>query len=131
MKKIRLSLLALAIVMLLAGCGKEYIYEFDENYQGEWHSTDQIISDGGLELEMVMTINGQFGDYGWLCLKLCGCECGLNSTGKARISNDHTKLYFGLSNGGVHAVKPIDEAPHLNAAGQWECTIEGYKMVRR
>ncbi len=124
--------LVLAVGFFFSGCGREFIDEFDDNYNGTWYSTESIVSSGGLAQEMYMKVDGEYGEYGWLCVKNClECGCGLWSAGKAKVNKDHTKLIFGLGNGQNFTAKTINEAPHLNADGQWECTIDGYRMLRR
>jgi hypothetical protein len=131
MKTTVLSLISLGLLLFMASCGKEYIGEFDENYNGEWHSDTLTLTDTGEDVEIYMIINGQYAEYGFLCKVNCtACECTFLTTGKAKINKDHTKLYFGLGYGNNSTSVKITEPPHVNAAGQWECKIEDHRMLR-
>lgn len=126
-----LLLVTVAMLMLVAACSKESLVDFDPNFIGTWHTQDSFGTPSGQYTENYMSIEGEEGSYGWLCSTECnGCNCDALESGKIWISKDGVTMNIG----GMHKRKrptlTINVFPHQNTQGKWECTLDGFVMVR-
>jgi hypothetical protein len=129
----RTTLSFLFIVTLLAmSCKREYAGTVDENYLGEWHSQNTFETEDGLTREIYLYIGHEkTSRYGFLCeIDCASCSCQLFTTGKAKLNADKTKLHIGSGNFKARIALGINVAPHINADGAWECTINDIVMIK-
>src|SRR5690606_15050516 len=109
-------------LLVLTSCKKEKLVEYDANYEGEWHSVPNANSVGNYRFKylIIELDQGIFGQW---------CDSSLNNcsnvfSGPVKINSKGTKIYIGKvfkNNGRVNF--DIDEPPHINSSGKWECTL--------
>lgn len=130
----RIFTLLILLSVLFSACNKDYAGSIDANYEGEWHSLDTFTTANGIQADIYFLIApDKKSKYGFVCdvsPNCSPCECQLLTEGKAKINRSQTRLYIGSGNGNKKVKLEINESPHLNSNGKWECTIDNHVMIR-
>ncbi len=119
----------ISLCLILSSCKKD-ILEIEPNYEGEWH-TASVILDSGREIESYFIIDGDNAVFAERCdVEPLGTNCSVYKTGKVLTTKNQKKIFIGDPNKDFQMVIEIDEAPHLNSDGKWECTLMGAVFIK-
>lgn len=115
----------------MCACRKD-LESYDANYKGEWHSRDPMTSQSsGKDVEIYLLVNGDQSEYGFMCEINCtACPCDLLTSGKIKINSKNKKIIVGSGNNKRRVRLTINESPHLNAQGKWECKLNDIVMIK-
>lgn len=117
------------MIALMAACKKD-ILEIDPNYEGEWHTESETL-DSGREIESYFIIEGNYAIYATNCdLVPMGNNCLVYQTGLVQTTKNQKLMFIGDPNKDVQLGIEIDELPHINSDGKWECTLMGNVFIK-
>ena len=127
--RIRRYVKLLLLLLLVSSCKKDLV-DIDHNYQGEWHTESEML-DSGIEVESFFIIDEGTGVYGESCLlDPVGTGCLVYHSGSAQTTKKQKIMFIGDPSENIRLRIRIDEPPHLNSNGKWECTLMDRVYIR-
>ena len=126
-----LPLLAVLLIFFCSSCKKDNLVDYNADFLGEWHSDTLILKSTGQEVEIFITIEEDYCEYGFMCeLDCLPCVCQTVASGSIQINRKRKKIYAGdLKNKKVKL--SLDREPFINSSGVWEFTLNGAVMYKR
>ncbi|MCH2235591.1 MAG: hypothetical protein MK078_15225 [Crocinitomicaceae bacterium] len=126
LKNIYIALFS-GLILCSLGCRKS-VSEVNLDYQGTWQSEPINISPG-VFVEKVLVISDSQAVFGEYCdLSPTFSNCSEVFEGEAKINRTEKKIFVGPWKKQV--VLRIDDPPHINQSGEWECTLTSTKYIK-